>query len=107
MASEGYKSFKSSSHAGLNVSRYQKAFVLIKVDPGHEEEVMDNLFKLDEVKEVHVVPGEWDLLAVILAEKEVILPSDEKVYDLVMRKIGKIKHIRDTLTMVSHFAKTK
>lgn len=89
------------------LSRYQKAFVLIKVDPGHEDEVMDDLFKLDEVKEVHVVPGEWDLLVVLSAEKEVVLPSDESVYNVVMRKIGKIKHIRDTNTMVSHFSRTK
>lgn len=89
------------------LSRYQKAFVLIKVDPGHEDDVMDDLFKLDEVKEVHVVPGEWDLLAVVQAEKEIALPSDEKVYELVMRKIQKIKHIKDTNTMVSHFSRTK
>ena len=48
-------------------SRYQKAFVLLKVEPGHEEEVVDDLLKLGEVREVHVVPGEWDILAVIQA----------------------------------------
>ena len=88
-------------------SRYQKAFVLLKVEPGHEEEVIDSLLKLDEVKEVHVVPGEWDVLAVIQAEKEVVSPGDEKVYKLVMGKIGKIKHVRDTNTMVSHFSRIK
>ncbi len=88
-------------------SRFQKAFVLLKVEPGHEEEVVDNLLKLNEVREVHVVPGEWDILAVVQAEKEVVAPGDEKVYKLVMGKIGKIKHVRDTNTMVSHFSKTK
>jgi len=88
-------------------SRYQKAFVLIKVDPGHEEEVVDDLLKVDEVKEVHVVPGEWDLLAIVEQEKSVVTPSDERVYKLVMSRIGKIKHIRDTNTMVSHFSKAR
>lgn len=88
-------------------SSYQKAFVLLKVEPGHEEEVVDDLLKLAEVKEVHIVPGEWDLLAVVQAEKEILLPSDEKVYKLVMGKIGKIKHVRDTNTMVSHFSRSK
>jgi DNA-binding Lrp family transcriptional regulator len=87
--------------------RYQKAFVLIKVDPGHEEEVVDDLLRLDEVKEVHIVPGEWDLLAVVEQEKSVVVPSDERVYKLVMGRIGKIKHIRDTNTMVSHFSKSR
>ena len=89
------------------MSRYQKAFVLVKVEPGHEEEVMGKLFKLDEVREVHVVPGEWDLLVVVAVEKEVVLPSDEKVYSVVMKKIQKVKHIMDTNTMVSHFSKVK
>ena len=88
-------------------SRYQKAFVLVKVDPGHEESVVNDLLKLDEVKEVHVVPGEWDLLAIIEQEKNVVVPSDEQVYKLVMGRIGKVKHIRDTNTMVSHFSRYK
>jgi DNA-binding Lrp family transcriptional regulator len=89
------------------MSRFQKAFVLIKTEPGYEEEVVDDLLKLDEVREVHIVPGEWDLLAIVQAEKEVVVPGDEKVYRLVMSKIGKTKHVRDTNTMVSHFSKSK
>jgi DNA-binding Lrp family transcriptional regulator len=86
---------------------YQKAFVLIKVAPGHEEEVIDSLMKIPEVREVHIVPGVWDLLAVISAKKEVVVGSDEKVYRLVLEKIEKIKHIQDTNTMVSQFSRTK
>jgi DNA-binding Lrp family transcriptional regulator len=80
---------------------------LVKVDPGHEENVVNDLLKLDEVKEVHVVPGEWDLLAIVEQEKNVVVPSDEQVYKLVMGRIGKVKHIRDTNTMVSHFSRYK
>jgi DNA-binding Lrp family transcriptional regulator len=86
---------------------YQKAFVLLKVSPGHEEEVLDNLMKIPEVIETHIIPGDWDVLAVISAQKEVVTPSDEKVYRLVMDKIQKIKHIKDTNTMVSQFSRFK
>ena len=86
---------------------FQKAFVLIKVAPGHEEEVVDNLLKIHEVKEVHIVPGNYDLLAVVSSKKEVAIGSDEKVYRLVLEKIEKIKHVQDTNTMVSQFSKTK
>ena len=44
--------------------KQQKAFVLIKTDPGREREVADKLNKLDEVKEVHIITGDWDILAV-------------------------------------------
>ena len=87
--------------------KFQKAFVLIKVVPGHEEEVVDELLKIDEVKEAHIIPGEWDIIAVVSSQKEIVVPSDEKVYRLVMGKINKIKHIQDTNTMVSQFSKAK
>ncbi|MDG6987993.1 MAG: Lrp/AsnC ligand binding domain-containing protein [Nitrososphaerota archaeon] len=86
---------------------FQKAFVLLKVVPGHEREVISNLLKIPDVMEAHVVPGDWDVLAVISSQKEVLMPSDEKVYRLVMDKIQKIKHIQDTNTMVSQFSQSK
>ena len=89
------------------MAKFQKAFVLLKVSPGHEKKVVDDLLKINEVKEVHIVPGEWDILAVVSSQKEIVVPSDEKVYRLVIDKINKIKHIQDTNTMVSQFSKTK
>jgi DNA-binding Lrp family transcriptional regulator len=86
---------------------FQKAFVLIRASPGHEKEVVNDLMKIKEVQEAHIVPGEWDVLAVVSAQKEVVLTSDEKVYNLVMNKIVKIKHVLDTNTMVSQFSKTR
>jgi len=86
---------------------YQKAFVLIKVSPGHEEDVVDALMKIPDVKEAHIVPGDWDILAVISSQREIVAPSDAKVYKLVLDKISKIRHVADTNTMVSQFSKTK
>ena len=86
---------------------YQKAFVLVKVAPGHEEEVVDELMKIPDVREAHIVPGDWDIIAVVSSQKEIVVPSDEKVYKLVLDKISKIRHVQDTNTMVSQFAKSK
>jgi DNA-binding Lrp family transcriptional regulator len=86
---------------------FQKAFVLIKVAPGHVEDVVDSLMKIPEVSEAHIVPGNWDIIAVVNSQKEVIVPSDEKVYRLVLDKIEKIRHVKDTNTMVSQFSRTK
>jgi DNA-binding Lrp family transcriptional regulator len=89
------------------LAAFQKAFVLIKATPGHEREVVDELMKIKEVQEAHVVPGEWDVMAVVSAQKEVILTSDQKIYHLVMDKIVRIKHVQDTNTMVSQWSKSK
>jgi DNA-binding Lrp family transcriptional regulator len=87
--------------------RFQTTFILIKVAPGHEREVADDLMKINEVKEVHIVPGEWDIVAVVSSEREIVIPSDEKIYKIVLDKVNKIKHIQDTSTLVSQFSKTK
>lgn len=86
---------------------FQKAFILIKVSPGREQDVINELMAIPEVKEVHVVPGDWDILAVVSAQKDFLVPSDERVYRLVMEKIEKIRHVQDTSTMVSQFSKSK
>ncbi len=86
---------------------FQKAFVLVKASPGHERNVVDDLMKIKEVQEVHIIPGEWDVLAVISTQKETVIPSDQKVYSLVMDRITKIRHVQDTNTMVSQFSKSK
>jgi DNA-binding Lrp family transcriptional regulator len=68
---------------------------------------MNTLMELDEVREVHIIPGEWDIIAVVEAEKGIVVASDERVYDIVLDKIEKTKHVQDTNTMVSHFSKSK
>ena len=63
--------------------------------------------KIEDVTEVHIVPGVWDILAVVSTPKEIALPSDEKVYRVILQKIEKIKHVQDTNTMVSQFSRSK
>jgi len=87
--------------------QYQKAFVLLKIDPGHETKVVDNLLKIPEVEEAHIVPGIYDVLAVISSKKNVALPGDEKIYWIVLEKINKIKHIRDSQTLIPQYSKYK
>jgi len=86
------------------MKKLQKAFVLVKTDPGREREVADKIFKLSEVKEVHIITGEWDILAVIETERELILTTDEKVLGLIMDKITTIPHLQDTNTMIPSFS---
>lgn len=89
------------------MAKFQKAFILLRVAPGHERKVVDDLLKVKEVTEAHIVPGEWDILAVVESKREIIVPSDERVYRVVLDKVSKIKYIQDTQTLVSQFSKTK
>ena len=84
-----------------------RAFVLIETDPGKEKEVMEKLLQFDEVKEVHIYSGEMDLIAVLETEREIIVPSSQRVADFVMDKIQKIAEIQDTETLIPIYSKTK
>jgi DNA-binding Lrp family transcriptional regulator len=108
LAGSSCESFKRSlGGPDFRLPVYHKAFVLIKVDPGHEKKVVEDLMKIREVQEAHIIPGEWDILAVVSTTKEVVVPSDQKVYNLVMDRITKIKHVQDTNTMVSQYSVSK
>lgn len=84
-------------------------FVLVDTAPGEEKAVMENLLEHDEVVEVHVISGEYDLLAVL----EINLhgkPIFTSVQDLAHKSIEKIRDlsgVRDTTTIVPFYSVTK
>jgi len=70
------------------------AFVLINADLGAEEELVGELKKITNVKEVYVVYGVYDIIAKIEAD------SMEKVKETVTWKIRRLDKVRSTLTMI-------
>jgi anthranilate phosphoribosyltransferase len=69
------------------------AYLLISVI-GNEQEVLNKLKELDEVKEVHVLFGEWDIIAKI--EKD----TTEGLSAFVMDNIRPIDDIKVTSTLI-------
>ena len=43
-------------------------YVLISLDKPNEEEMINHLTDLDEVKEAHILFGEWDIAHVVLKQ---------------------------------------
>jgi len=87
--------------------KVQKAFVLLQADSGRAREVEAKLFKLDEVKDVHIITGEWDLLVVIEANRDIVSPTDERVLEVVLDKITRVPHVRRTNTIIPSFSRFK
>ena len=71
-----------------------KAFVLINVESGTEEEVVGELKKIDGVEEAYFSYGVYDIIAKIKAE------SMEKLKDMVTKKVRAISKVRSTLTLI-------
>jgi Lrp/AsnC family transcriptional regulator for asnA, asnC and gidA len=61
---QGYNLNVDARKVGYDVS----AFVGLRTEQGREEEALERLAGLEEVKEVHLTTGEWDVMARVFAE---------------------------------------
>ena len=68
-------------------------YVLINCDLGYEEEIIEKLNKISEVKDVRGTFGAYDILAKIESDEE------KKLRDTITNKIRRLDRIRSTLTL--------
>ncbi|PSN86677.1 hypothetical protein B9Q02_01575 [Candidatus Marsarchaeota G1 archaeon BE_D] len=83
-----------------------RAFVYLRIKKGNERKLLDKLLFIPEVREVHLIPGEWDALVVLG------LPPNQGSYerqalDFVMQNIRSIEWIEATSTIVPVYSYTK
>ncbi|MEM0026421.1 MAG: Lrp/AsnC ligand binding domain-containing protein [Ignisphaera sp.] len=71
-----------------------KAIVLLNTDVGMEEEVVKLLSQIPEVKEVHIVYGIYDVVAIVEAE------NFDKLRNAVISRIRRLPHIKATTTLI-------
>jgi DNA-binding Lrp family transcriptional regulator len=71
-----------------------RAFVLINVESGTEEEVVEELRKIPGVEEAYYSYGVYDIITKINAN------SMEALKDMVTRKVRTITKVRSTLTLI-------
>jgi len=70
------------------------AFVLINAEIGSEGEVLNELKKIEGVKEAYSVYGVYDIVAKVRAD------SMDKLKDIVTWRIRRLNKVRSTLTMI-------
>jgi DNA-binding Lrp family transcriptional regulator len=71
-----------------------KAFVLINVETGSEEEVVGELRKISGVEEAYFSYGVYDIITKINS------PSMEKLKEMVTKQIRALTKVRSTLTLI-------
>ncbi|WP_455369670.1 Lrp/AsnC ligand binding domain-containing protein [[Eubacterium] cellulosolvens] len=69
------------------------AFILINAELGKEEDLINDLRKMENITEVYFVYGVYDVIAKAEAD------NMEKLKELVAFKIRRLKEVRSTLTM--------
>ena len=75
------------------MSQTTAAFVLVTVDTGREQEVIEDLKKIPQIKNIDYVYGNFDLVVKVKVKS---MNELQKVLD----KIRQMDHIRSTLTMI-------
>ena len=71
-----------------------KAFVLINVESGSEDEVLRELKGIEGVQEAYFSYGVYDLITKIKAD------TMEKLKEMVTRQIRALSKVRSTLTLI-------
>ena len=72
-----------------------KAFVLINSEIGGEQEVVSQLNQMDEVVEVNIVYGVYDVIVKLEAD------SMEVLKDIITSKVRHLNKVRSTMTMIA------
>ena len=70
------------------------AYVLISLQEAKEREILDEITEYDEVKEAHVLFGEWDIIA------KVEVANPDALGTFVMEKIRTISEVKVTSTLI-------
>ena len=71
----------------------EKAYILLSCEIGKEQELTSQLRTINEIKNVMITYGEYDI--VVKAETE----NPEKMDNLITSKIRKLEKIRSTITL--------
>ena len=71
-----------------------KAFVLMNAELGSEDSLVNELKKLESVREVYQVYGVYDIVAQLEAD------TMEKVKETITWKLRKLNGVKSTLTMI-------
>jgi len=78
-----------------------QAIVMINVDVGKENEIFEKLLEIPNVKEVYMVYGIHDIIAIIEAD------TMDELRSLITEKIRKMDGVKSTLTNIVVMSKKK
>lgn len=83
------------------------AFIQLLVQARKEDRIIEKLFELDEVREVHSVHGDIDILVKIVLTRDLLISDAETIGQFVHEKIRQISGVNSTKTLIPGFSKVK
>ncbi|MDH3192432.1 MAG: Lrp/AsnC ligand binding domain-containing protein [Nitrosopumilus sp.] len=75
------------------MNKLETAYVLVKSEIAHEMDVMNEILKIDQVKEAKGTFGVYDIFVKIEAN------TSKEVEDVITKQIRKVNHVLSTTTL--------
>jgi uncharacterized ParB-like nuclease family protein len=101
------KVLEDSEHPFPEMKQVTTAFIMISVKPELEQEIVEKLYAYDEVKELHYVPVDFDVIAKIVLERDLLSSESEVVRQFVQGKVRRIPGVTWTQTIITLASKIK
>ncbi len=90
----------------VEIKRMSRAFVYIDCHSGKERDLMNKLLQHHEVKEVHLITGKNDIIAVLEVKRDILVPSSTNIYHFI-EKVRGYPEVNDTETVIPLYSMTK
>ena len=82
-------------------------FILMNVSGRKEERIMEKLFAIDEVRELHSVHGTFDIITKIVLTRDLLSSDAEIISNFVNDHIRQMPGVISTQTLIPGYSKTK
>lgn len=83
------------------------AFVLMKVKAKSETRIMEKLFALESVREIHSIHGEYDLIVKFVLTRDLLSSDAEVISEFVGQHIRGLSGVSSTETLIPGISKIK
>ena len=90
-----------------DMHREMTAFVLMHVAAKREHRIMEKLFALDEVREIHSVHGDVDMIVKIVLTRDLLSSDAEVIGQFVHNEIRQLPGVISTQTLIPGLSKIK
>jgi hypothetical protein len=87
--------------------REMTVFILMNISARHETKIIDRLFSIDEIREVHSVHGNIDIIVKAVLTRDLLSSDAEVVSRFVQQRIRRIPGILSTQTLIPGISKVK
>jgi DNA-binding Lrp family transcriptional regulator len=89
------------------MKREVTAFVLMNVAAKRDYKIIDELYELEEVREIHSVHGEFDIIAKIVLTRDLLTSDAEMIGQFVHNQVRQVPGVVSTQTLIPGFSKIK